>query len=144
MKENKNITVLNVIYKTSQMGVIGINDIIDKTKQEELRVNLNKQREEYQQIMKSAEELFIEFGTEEKELGNFVKANSKMMSEAKMMTHNSDNMIAKMMMEGTSKGIIKLNKAKNENPDMDKDVKKLSEKLIKIMEHNYEELKIYL
>lgn len=126
------------------MGIVGINDVFDKVKKEEFRDFLCEQKEEYKKILKKAEELFTSFGMKEKDLGTLVKVNSKVMSEMKLMANNSDEMIAKMMMEGTNKGIIKLNKAINENVDVDEEVKKVGLQLLEIMEHNYEHLKIYL
>lgn len=144
LKNNANIDFLNTIYKTSEMGIVGINDIIDKVKKEKFRDFLNEQREEYNKVLKKAEKLFTSFGMEEKELNAFVKVNSKVVSEMKLMTNSSDETIAKMMMEGTNKGVIKLNKAKNENKDIDQEVLDLALELLSIMEHNLEELKIYL
>ena len=144
LENNKNIDFLNTIYKTSEMGIVGINDVIDKVQKEKFRDFMNEQREEYNKILKKAEELFTSFGMEEKELNTFVKVNSKVMSEMKLMANSSDETIAKMMMEGTNKGVIKINKAKNENSDVDQEVIELAEELLKIMEHNLEELKIYL
>ena len=144
LKENKNVDFLNTIYKTSEMGIVGINDVIDKAQKEKFRDFLNKQREEYNKILKKAEELFTSFGMQEKELSAFVKANSKVMSEMKLITNGSDETIAKMMMEGTNKGVIKINKAMNENTDADQEVSDLAQDLLTIMEHNLEELKIYL
>ena len=144
LKENKNMNFLNSIYKTAEMGIVGIDDVIDKAQKEEFRNCLTNQKEEYSHILKEAEKLFTSFGMQEKELSAFVKANSKVMSEMKLMTNSSDEMIAKMMMEGTNKGIIKINKALNENPSIDGEIEELAKKLIDKMEHNYEQLKIYL
>lgn len=144
LKENKNVDFLNTIYKTSEMGIVGINDVIDKAQKEEFRDFLNEQREEYNKILKKAEELFTSFGMQEKELSAFVKANSKVMSEMKLITNGSDETIAKMMMEGTNKGVIKINKAMNENKEVDQEVNDLAQDLLTVMEHNLEELKIYL
>ena len=144
LKENKNIDFLNTIYKTSEMGIVGINDVIDKAKKEEFRDFLSSQRKEYENTIKEATKLFASFGLEEKELNNLVKINSKIMSEMKLLKDNSDNMIAKMLMEGTNKGIIKINKAQNENDNIDEEVLKLAQKLLNIMENNLDQLKIYL
>lgn len=144
LKENKEIDFLNSIYKISEMGVVGINDVIEKIEKENFRDILNSQREEYNKILKKAEELFTSFGQQEKELGVLPKVNSKVMSEMKLLTNRSDETIAKMMMEGTNKGIIKIRKAMNENENADKEILELAEKLIQFLEHNLEELKIYL
>lgn len=135
---------LNTIYKTSEMGIVGIDDVIDKASKEDFRNILNEQREDYNEILQDAIRLYTAYGMEEKELNALVKMNSKVMSEMKLMTNNSDETIAKMMMEGTNKGIIKINKTMNENPDADEEAIKLAKKLLKIMEHNIEDLKIYL
>lgn len=144
MEKNNNLDFLNVIYKTSEMGIVGINDVIDKASKEEFRDFLNKQREEYNKIMKKAETLFTSYGMKEKELSTFTKVNSKVMSEMKLITNNSDQTIAKMMMEGTNKGIIKINKTINENENVDNEALDLAKELLEIMEHNIDELKIYL
>lgn len=144
LKDNKNIDFLNTIYKTSEMGIIGINDVIDKSSKEEFRNLLNEQKDDYNEILQDAIKLYTAYGMEEKELNAFIKMNSKVMSEMKLMTNSSDETIAKMMMEGTNKGIIKINKTMNENPDADEEAVKLAKKLLKIMEHNMEDLKIYL
>lgn len=144
LKNNANIDFLNTIYKTSEMGIVGINDVIDKVKKEKFRDFLGEQREKYNKVLKKAEKLFTSFGMEEKELNTFIKINSKVVSEMKLMTNSSDETIAKMMMEGTNKGVIKINKAKNENKDVDQEVLDLSLELLSIMEHNLEGLKIYL
>ena len=143
-KDNINIDFLNTIYKTSEMGIVGINDIIDKVKKADFREFLIAQRKEYENIVKKVTKLFTSFGLEEKELNNFVKMNSKIMSEMKLIKDNSDEMIAKMMMEGTNKGVIKINKALNENNNADNEVIDLAKELLELMEHNFNKLKVYL
>ena len=144
LKENKNINVLNTIYKTSEMGIVGINDVIDKASKEEFRDFLNNQRKEYDEILHQAEKLFMDFGMKEKELSKLVKANAKVMSQMKLMANDSDNFIAKMMMEGTNKGVIKINKTLNENNNLDSEVINLAHKLLKSMENNLDQIKVYL
>lgn len=143
MKENKNIKFLNSIFKTCEMGVIGINDVIDKVKKEEFRKFLQEQKDEYNNIIKEAREIFTAYGSEEKELNGIVKKMSEMMSEAKL-AGKDDSMVAKMMMEGTNKGIIKINKALNEYDGEDKEIVALSQKLIQTLENNINGLKAYL
>ena len=62
MKENKNITFLNSIYQISEMGVIGINDVIDKIKKQKFREFLEEQRKEFDEIVNECEQLFISYG----------------------------------------------------------------------------------
>lgn len=144
MKDNKNIEFLNSIYQIVEMGVIGINDVIDKVKKSEFRNFLENQRKEYDEILNESESIFASYGAKEKELGKMVKMNSKVMSEVKLMKNNEDSEIAKMMAEGTSKGIIKLESAMNSYNESDKEAYALAEKLLASLKNNIEGLKIYL
>ena len=144
MKENKNINFLNDIYKIVEMGVIGINDVIDKTKKSKFRELLEHQKNEYDELLRESERILTSYGAKEKELGLMVKMNSKMMSEAKLMKNSSDEEIAKMMIDGTTKGITKLEKCMNGYNEEDEEAFRLAKNLLEILKHNIEDLKIYL
>ncbi len=143
MKENKNISFLNSISKTCEMGIVGINDVFDKANKSDLREILQNQKDEYNKILTKTSAILTSYGAQEPELNTMVKMSSKMMSDMKLMG-KEDGRIAKMMIEGTNKGIIKMNKGLNENPDADNEIVELAQELITLMEHNIEELKIYL
>lgn len=144
MKDNKNIEFLNKIYQISEMGVIGINDVIDKVSKSEFYEFLESQRKEYDDILKESENIFISYGAKEKELGNMTKINSKVMSEVKLMKNKDDSSIAAMMALGTTKGITKLNEAMNLYNDSDSEIVTLAEKLLETLKNNIDGLKIYL
>lgn len=144
MKDNKNIKFLNTIYQISEMGVIGINDVIDYVKQSKFREFLESQKNEYQEVMNECESIFSSYGAQEKELGAMTKINSKMMSEMKLMKNKEDSIIADMMIKGTRKGITKIEDAMNGYDEKDKEAYALSEKLLRILTNNIERLKIYL
>lgn len=144
MKDNKNITFLNSVYQICEMGVIGINDVIDKVSKSNFRAYLEEQRKEYDTILNESETIFASYGAKEKELGKMVKMNSKVMSEMKLLKDSDDTIIAKMMAEGTTKGIQKLETAMNTYNDSDQEAKDLAEKLMKTLKNNIEGLKIYL
>ncbi len=144
MKDNKNIEFLNSVYQICEMGVIGINDVIDKVSKSEFRAFLESQRKEYDEILNESETIFSSYGAKEKELGKMVKVNSKVMSEMKLLKNNDDAVIAKMMSEGTNKGIMKLEGAMNTYNEEDKEAYELAEKLLTTLKNNIDGLKIYL
>ncbi len=144
MKENKNINFLNDIYKIVEMGIIGINDVIDKAKKNEFRDLLEHQRREYREILNECETIFTSYGAKERELGMMTKMNSKMMSEMKIHKNDEDCVIAKMMIQGTEKGIEKLEKVMNLYNDEDEEALNLAQKLLDFLKHNLLDLKIYL
>ncbi len=113
MKENKNIAFLDKIYKTSEMGVIGINDVIDKVKQSKFREFLEEQKKEYTKILEECEKIFPKYGTEEQEISKMTRISSKVMSDMMIKKESEDKTIAEMMVKGTSKGITKIIEAMN-------------------------------
>lgn len=144
MKENKNIEFLNSIYQIAEMGVIGINDIIDKVKKSEFREFLESQKNEYEEVLNESEVILSAYGAKEKELGKMTRLSSKMMSEAKTLNNSDDKVLADMMIKGTTKGIKKIETKMNEYDEKDKEAYELSLKLLRILKNNIERLKIYL
>lgn len=134
---------LNSIYKTSEMGIVGIDDVIEKTKTLELSNLLLEQRKDYEVILKKCNKLLKENEFTKKKLGNAAKVSSKIMANMKVTLDNSDSCIAKLMIEGTNKGIIKMTKFLNKLKK-DNNIKKLGEDLLNIMNTNLENLKAYL
>lgn len=144
MKDNQNIEFLNSIYQICEMGVIGINDVIDKVSKSTFRDFLENQRKEYDEIVNESENIFASYGAKEKELGKMVKMNSKIMSEVKLMKNKDDREIAKMMAEGTTKGIEKLEIAMNSYNESDQEAYTLAEKLLASLKNNIKGLKEFL
>ena len=129
MKENKNITFLNSIYQISEMGVIGINDVIDKIKKQKFREFLEEQRKEFDEIVNECEQLFISYGAKEQEIGKMTRMSSKMMAQMRLMNKKEDEVIAQMMSKGLTKGITKLEEAMNKYNDEDEEALLLADKL---------------
>lgn len=144
MKENANIKFLNSIYQITEMGIIGINDVIDKVKKSNFKSTLEKEREEYMSILNECENIFTSYGVKERELGKMVKMSSKMMSEIKTMTSDVDSTVAKMMLEGTTKGIEKLELEINTYKETDEEAIILANNLLEMLKNNISELKKYL
>ena len=126
------------------MGVIFINDIIDKVKKSEFREFLESQKNEYEEVLNESEVILSAYGAKEKELGKMTRLSSKMMSEAKTLNNSDDKVIADMMIKGTTKGIKKIETKMNEYDEKDKEAYELSLKLLRILKNNIERLKIYL
>lgn len=144
MKENMEIKYLNKLYQCAEMGVVGINTVLDKAHKEEFRNILETQKEEYDHICDSIVTILKKYGCEEKKLGMMAKKSSEMMSEMKTKIDDSDSQIAKMMMEGNNKGIIEVAKLKNEYEGTDEEIMELMEHFLKTEQHNLDEMKKYL
>lgn len=142
-KQNDNIIFLNLIYQNAQMGVIGIDAVIDKVENEELAKLIKEQREEYEQFLDDTKEILLKYGAKEEEISALKKLSSKIMSEA--MTINKDEKnIVKLMMEGNEKGVIAIQEKINMYENQDEEIVNLAKKLLATEEHNMEEFKQYL
>lgn len=142
---NKNIEFLDYIYQNAEMGVNGINQIVDRVDNASLANLMQEQKEEYDIILNEAKEIYKKYGKEEKELGKITKITSYMMTEMMIMSKKGeDNAIAKMMIEGSNKGIIEITEKINHFEDSDQEIKDLAKKLLATEQHNLDELKKYL
>ena len=146
MKKNMNeeVEFLNYIYKNAEMGVIGIDNVITKVTNEKFEKLLNVEKEEYENIMKEAEDILKKYGKENEEVGAMAKMSTKMMSEMAMLKDNSDQTIAKMMMEGSNKGVIEITEKINAYNNSDAEIVVLANRLKSTIEKNIDDLKKYL
>lgn len=144
MKMKENIEFLNYIYQNAQMGVVGIDDIINKITDEDFENVIKEQKDDYETICKETSAIFKKYGKEEKELPMMAKVGSYMMSEMKTLTDSSTNMLAKMMIEGSNKGIIEITEQLNNYSGDDEEIRTLANKLLKIEQKNLDNLKKFL
>ena len=84
------------------------------------------------------------YGKHSEDIGMMAKVSSKVMSEMELMKDDSDKTIAKMMMEGTNKGIIEITEKINAYNNSDAEIVVLANKLKATLEKNIEDLKKYL
>lgn len=146
MKKNMSAEVefLNYIYKNAEMGVIGIDNIITKVKDENLEKILKIQRNEYNNICTEEEDILKKYGKQNEEVGTMAKVSTKVMSEMMLLKENNVQTIAKMMIEGTNKGIIEIVEKINAYNNSDAEIVVLATKLKNTLEKNIEDLKKYL
>lgn len=142
MKEN--IEFLNYVYQNAQMGVVGIDDISSKIENEKLEKIISTQRSEYEKIMEDALVIFKKYGKEKTDISAMAKMSSFMMSKMKLAADASSSAIAKMMIEGSNKGIIEITEKLNYYIDADEEIIDLAKKLLKTEESNLDDLKEFL
>ena len=146
MKENENIKFLNLIYQNAEMGLLGIDCVLDKIEDEEILKIVKEQKLEYEKFCKDAEELLSKYGAEEKEISALKKLSSRLMSEA-MTINKEDKNIIKLMIEGNEKGVIAIKEKLNmyeHKENIAPEVINLAKKLYATEEHNREEFVSYL
>ena len=141
---NENVEILEYIYQNAKMGVIGIDNIKDKIFDDELKNVIATQKKEYQKIADDASSILNELGLTEKDVSKMAKVSTYVMANLEMLKDDSSSNIAKLMIEGSNKGIIEINKNLNSYNNMNSKIIKLAKKLLATEQHNIDELKIYL
>lgn len=141
---NDHIEFLNYIYQNAEMGIVGIEDIITKVKDEKFEKLLQEQKSDYENICKEAINILKKYGKEQKELNKMAKMSSYMMVKMKTMKDCSTSNLAKMMMEGSNKGIIEITEKLNAYNEPDEEITALANKLLETEQNNLDDLKKFL
>ena len=141
---NENLELLNYIYQNARMGILAIDNLKDHIDDIKLKEFIVEEYKDYQAICNDAINYFIKLGHKESDLSTMLKVNTYIMVNMKAMMDNSPTNIAKMMIEGSNKGIIEINENLNKYENCDEKIKALGNKLLKIEQKNLESLKKFL
>ena len=128
--------VLNDIIKTSQMGINGINVVMDKTRQPALRQALKVQRREYSDIEQQAKLLAQRKGYKIDQIKPITRRMGAMMSKGQLLVGEPDSKIAGMMIQGNTRGMILSLKNMRRCDQPDQQVAELAQKLLETEKHN--------
>ena len=136
--------ILLKLYQNVEMGIVGIEAIEEKIESRSLAKMILNQKKEYEKVKEKLVSLCSKYNVEDKELGAFAKLSSDVMVTMKTLMDKSEHTIAKMMMEGTNKGLIQLEELLNNYQGKDEKITELIKETIDLEHQNNEELKIYL
>ena len=136
--------VLNDIIKTSQMGINGINVVMDKTRQPALRQALKVQRREYSDIEQQAKLLAQRKGYKIDQIKPITRRMGAMMSKTQLLVGEPDSKIAGMMIQGNTRGMIKSIKNAHQFNKQDEAVSSLSQRLLDCEQANIRQMQNFL
>ena len=128
--------VLNDIIKTSQMGINGINVVMDKTSEPALRQALKVQRREYSDIEQQAKLLAQRKGYRLDQLKPITRRMGAVMSKSQLLLGEPNSKIAGMMIQGNTRGMILSLKNMRRCNDPDPQVAELAQKLLETEKNN--------
>lgn len=140
----RDIEVLNRLYKVVDMGIFGVEEVIKKVEDPCLEKLMIDQKKEYAIIRSDIKKFMDEYEEDPKGINPVVKMSNDLMTNMKLMSNEDDKAIAKMMLEGTNKGIIEVTNIKNEEDFKNKEICEIVEHLLSTLEYNEKELKKYI
>lgn len=136
-------TLLNHIRQTTEMGVDGIDSVMQYA-DGSFRQALQQQRTEYNKLHQSADELLRKHDGRPEDLGSFAKWSSELSSGLKTMMDSSQSNIAKMMIQGNTMGVTKSMQTMRECTVNDRAVTSLANKLLATEQANIDQMKTFL
>lgn len=128
MLENKEL--LNSILKSAQMGRFGIETVMDKAVNVDLKQELQSQKDQYDAIENQAHQLARKRGWELQGLSTPLRYMSSMMGRISVMGSDTDSKIAGMLISGNAKGLIKGVKYLNRSAKCDTQIVALAQDLV--------------
>lgn len=128
--------VLSDIIKTSQMGINGINVVMEKTSQPALRQALKVQRREYSDIEQQAKLLAQRKGWKIDQIKPITRRMGAMMSKTQLLMGEPDSKIAGMMIQGNTRGMLLSLKNMRRCNQPDSQVAELAQKLLDTEKNN--------
>lgn len=141
---SENINVLDEIHKGACMGEDALTFVLDKVENDDLRIELQREFNEYQSIAKKIEDIYHKYDDgEPHETSMMNKAMTWSGVEMKTFNDTSSSKIAELIITGVNMGIIEGRKILN-NKKMNKEVKTLVNEYVAMQEKNVENLKMFL
>ena len=142
MKSGKD--VLNSVIKTAQMGQLGIEAVLEFTKQPALKNALQSQKKGYDAIEQEAIKIAQQRQWEVKNLNPAVKGMARMTTKMRVSGKDPDATIAAMMIQGNTRGSIKTLKNLHRYPETTGQICAISQKLLDCETDNIVQMQGYV
>lgn len=143
MKESEK-KLLNAIYQNVKTAMQSIEDLKDKIKDENLKIEISQQLTNYTIFAKECEMLAKAENFEIRDINWLEKTKLWGAINLKTMTDKSNQNIAEMMILGTVMGIVDMIKEKSKYDEVSTELKEMADKLEGLEESYYQNLKIFL
>ena len=142
MKNSKDL--LGSVVKTAQMGKTGLECVLQAPLRPALRENLEKQASVYQQIEEEALNLAAGRKWQVEQLGPVSRTCSQMVYGVGLGRGNSDSKAAAMVMQGSTRGLIKGLQNLHQFPYQDTAVSTLAQRLLDLEKESLGQMQSFL
>ena len=141
---NYNQKLLSSIVETAQMGQIGIRAALRADMKHTLRLNLQSQLREYDEIEADANRIAASRCWDVRDIDPAAKFMAKATARGKLSFGDVNSKIAAMMIQGNTKGMIKGLKNLHQFPRQDDQVSTISQKLLDCETANIRQMQSFL
>ena len=144
IRELQNAEIWQAVYRNSQMAYEASSDVLKHCKNNMLYREINREKERYKNVAEQAKNELMKRNEVAEEVAPFGKLMSKMGIAMKTSANQSGHNIAKIMVRGTTMGIIDMQHAVNRSHNADPRIKESAERLLRREQEYCESLKKYL
>jgi len=144
MVEQDTIRLLRECSAGAEMGVKSIDDVLGFVHADALRDALTACRAEHEKLQTEIREQLNRHGDDGKSPSPVARGMSKLMTDAKLVLHESDNTIADLMTDGCNMGVKSLNRYLNEYKAADEVSKDIAKRLIHLEEQCTAQMRSFL
>lgn len=142
--QEREIEFLKQLHQTAQMGRETLEHVNCNIGPSTLRKAVEKDIFDYSEVCAEVSRKLEERQADAKPVGKISRAMAGMMIDVKIKDDTPDKEIAKMIIDGTTKGITECVQKLGEFSDVDNDVKNVCYKLLWIQQKNIDEMKAFL
>lgn len=138
------LTILNEIHKGVTMGMASLEEVAQKSSDEEFKDELSSQYNTYQKTLDTVNKEFSKIG----KIPDDTPISQKVMGwtgiQMNTMNNTSNTKLSELLIQGYDMGIIKGRKLLNQSPEATESVRKVLNGFISFQENSIERLKQYL
>ncbi len=143
-KNQQSAEILNAVYRNSQMAYEASSDVLKHCKNNKLFREINREKERYKSVAQQAKNELLRRNEQAEDVPPFGKMMSKMGIAMKTASDQSSQNIAKIMLRGTTMGIIDMQHAVNRSHGAEEKIKENAQRLLEREQEYCDSLKKYL
>ena len=144
MIEKDTIRLLRECDAGLKMGVLSIDDVVNRVKSHKLRGALLCCKDEHNRMKREINRLLDRYHDNGKNPGMLVKNMSKMKTTMRLAMNDSDSTVASLMTDGCNMGIKSLSRYLNEFKAAEEQAKDITKKLIATEEQLAKDMRGFL
>lgn len=143
-KNKQSAEILNSVYRNAQMAYEASSDLLKHCRNNALGREISAQQQRYKNITSNVRRELARRGEAAVEAPPYVKSMAKMGIAMKTAANQSSSNIAKIMLRGTTMGIIDMQRTVNRSHAAEHGIRNSAEKLLEREQEFCEELKRFL
>lgn len=141
---NQTRNLLQSIVENARVGEDACDQLLSRTKDENLRMELMNERQQYAGFARDAEMMLENIGVHPRPQGMMERMGMWMGMQFNTAMDHSASHIADMLIQGATMGVVEITKARNSNPDADAQAHGVAADMIAKQQEAIDRLKSFL